>query len=76
MLTAVTAPAEAAFAPRLDVDRPPGSARSVLILFPPHKRFSMLQENPIWSDSAFSKDVREPDAYREAVYGKIKALSP
>jgi hypothetical protein len=36
----------------------------------------MLQENPIWSDSAFSKDVREPDAYREAVYGKIKALSP
>lgn len=23
----------------------------------------MLQENPIWNGEAFSKDVREPDAY-------------
>ena len=44
----------------LDVHRPPGSARSVLILFPPHK-MPMLQQKPIWNDKAFSKDVREPD---------------
>ncbi|MET4177267.1 hypothetical protein ABIB99_008391 [Bradyrhizobium sp. LA6.1] len=25
----------------------------------------MLQENPIWNDEAYSKDVRRPDAYEE-----------
>nr|WP_316235475.1 hypothetical protein [Bradyrhizobium sp. SZCCHNR1085] len=65
MLTAISALAEAASTPRLDVHRPKGSARFVLILFPPHKRFSMLQENPIWNDEAYSKDVRGPDAYQQ-----------
>lgn len=37
MLMAITASAEAALRPCLDVHRPPGSARSVLILFPPHE---------------------------------------
>lgn len=27
----------------------------------------MLQENPIWNDKAFSKDVREPDAYQPSL---------
>ncbi len=36
----------------------------------------MLQENPIWNGEAFSKDVREPDAYSGGVASKIKALSP
>ncbi|WP_316228184.1 hypothetical protein, partial [Bradyrhizobium sp. SZCCHNR3015] len=25
----------------------------------------MLQENPIWNDEAYSKDVRGPDAYEQ-----------
>jgi hypothetical protein len=35
----------------------------------------MLQENPIWNDEAYSKDVREPDAYAKKREGKIKALA-
>jgi hypothetical protein len=35
----------------------------------------MLQENGIWNDKTFSKDVREPDAYQGRVEGKIKAMA-